>query len=357
MKKSRKTGILFRIFLIFLTIGLIWSCNDDDEETSSPNNPNEDVYVAGGVIYNGFRRATYWKNGIPVTLNEGPRASNASDIFIKDSDIYVVGSKKNEEYEDIPVLWINGQENLLNIKRTIGKANSIFVSDTIYVGGYGSNGINKTAKLWVFSAGFDVTPLNEGNAEIESVFVDQGMVYLAGYEYEGDYKVAKYWTFDTGRPEYFEEFPLEQDQNHVNYNIANSIAVKNNTIYIAGHNGKGAALWTNNVPTSLYSSGFGFSGLSIFLKDNDIYVVVAGGDIITNSSFYWKNGEITNLSRGDADLEFARSIALGEENIYVAGYFEKAENPWAVLWTNNNPVDLTKNKTRSWAFSVKVVPK
>ena len=356
MKKSRKTSIVFKSLLIFLTIGLIWSCNDDDEGTSPPNS-NEDVYVAGGIMSPYFRRATYWKNGVPVTLNEGPRASDATDIFIKGSDIYVVGSKKNEQYEDIPVLWVNGIERLLEINGEIGEANSVFVSDTIYVGGYESNGYIKTAKLWVFSAGLDVTSPNGINAEIKSVYGDQGKIYMAGYEYKGDKKIAKYWTYDSGKPELFEEFALVQDNNSVNANIANSIVVKNNKVYVAGHDGNGAVLWTNNVRTNLNPTEFSFTAQSIFIKDNDLYVAGTGGDINTNMSWYWKNGELTNLSRGDAEYEVANSIAVGEENIYVSGYFRTNDDDWAVLWTNNNPEDLTKNKIRSWAHAVKVVKK
>ncbi len=356
MKKSRITGILFKLLFFLFIFGFLCSCNGDDGCPSQQNNPNEDVYVAGGMRVSGMTRATYWKNGVPITLNEGTRASMANDIFIKGSDIYVVGYVKNEQYEEMPALWINGAESLLNIRGASGMAYSVFVADKIYIGGYESNG-PVTARLWVSGNSEYVTPLNEGIAEIRSIYVDQNKVYLAGYEYEGNNKIAKYWIYDSQGSNPFEEFTLDQQQGQVNDNVANSIVVKNNKIYIAGRDDKGAVLWTNNVPTRLYPDDPKSLGQSIFIKNNDIYVAGISGDQPTNMAWYWKNGELTNLSRGDGDLEFANSIAVGEENIYVVGSLRNSAVEWATLWTNNTPEDLTKNKTNSWANSVKIVKK
>ncbi len=356
MKKSALKNFVFKGFLILSILGFLWSCEEDEGSPTQPTNPNEDVYIAGGVMSPYYRQATYWKNGDPVILDEGPRASDATDIFIKGNNIYVVGSKKNEQYEDRPVLWENGVERLLNINGISGEANSIFVSDTIYIGGYESDGFTKHGKLWIFSNGWDVTSPNGGESEVKSVYVDQNNVYLSGYEYEGDQPLAKYWIFNSGNPDYFEEVVLEQPEIGID-NVGNSIIVKNNKIYVAGSNGSGATLWIDNVPTNLYPEDSKFSGKSIFIKDNDVYVAGTGGDITDNMGWYWKNGMLTKLSRGDAEYEVVNSIAVGEENVYVAGYLRTGEDDWAALWTNNNPEDLTKTKKRSWAHSVKVVEK
>ncbi len=353
MKRSLKIQNLLRVLFIICTLGLLWSCEDDEENTPQ-NNSNEDVYVAGAVKSNHFGRATYWKNGVPVTLNEEAKGSTANDIFIDGSDIYVVGSTLNADLEDVPALWINGRQTYVRLTGTTGEINSVFVSGgVIYMAGSDDN----VGKLWVSSYGVELRPPSGNSSEFKSVVVVQDMIYVAGFEYEGNVKHAKYWSYSKYGPQKLEAFDLEQFHNEGNFNDANSIVVKDNNIYVAGNNGKNATLWKNNQPTNLYPGDQNFEGTSIFIKGNDVYVSGLGGDLQTNLSWYWKNGVLTNLNRGEAGLEMAHSVAVGKENIYVAGYVRKTTDDWAVLWTNNKPEDMTHNKTRSWAYSVKVVSK
>ncbi|MFN8863165.1 MAG: hypothetical protein ACK5W1_02545 [Flavobacteriales bacterium] len=107
---------------------------------------NGEVYVCGFEEdgSGGRRLAKYWVNGTEVVLGDDEENSLANDIWVEDGDVYVVG------YEDIyyeaidtyiqrPVLWINGERQLLAGGDTMseGEATRIFIeNDSIYIVGF-----------------------------------------------------------------------------------------------------------------------------------------------------------------------------------------------------------------------------
>lgn len=356
-----KTNISTSLFIVFGSIMLLFSLiSCDPEECPGPpvqENVNEDVYVAGGLQLTNYTQAVYWKNGVPYILNEGPRASRAYNIFLDHPYLYVAGSKKDETYVDIPVIWENHLERELESNGQEGEAYAVFFGhNKVFAAGYVKERGYRTATLWNPFNKITIGSTGE-NSEIRAIYVLQNEVHLVGKSEIAGKQQAKYWIFNyhTGA---LEEVPLQQE-NHGIGNTASAISIKNNKIYIAGHDGSGATLWIDGTPTLIYSGPRKdlFYGKDIAIKGNDVYVAIGGGDINSNDAFYWKNGETTNLNRGTANTIHLRSLAVGKEDVYLAGYGRLDQDDWAYLWTNKTPTDLSGNKRRSWAYSVKVVEK
>ena len=62
-----------------------------------------DVYIAGAVFgSDGALHATYWKNGVPTTLDQ--KYSVATAITVSGSDVYVAGNRS----VDSALYWKNG---------------------------------------------------------------------------------------------------------------------------------------------------------------------------------------------------------------------------------------------------------
>jgi hypothetical protein len=90
-----------------------------------------DVYVAGyhhGPTFT--QQATYWKNGVAVTLNNGPSLNNgaswAQSIVVVGKDVYVVGAVVDETYSSSEAtVWKNGVPTKIGGEESFG--NAIFV--------------------------------------------------------------------------------------------------------------------------------------------------------------------------------------------------------------------------------------
>ena len=105
------------------------------EENNSANGSgglsidNNNVYVAGNGNGNYLVYAVYWKNGIPTTL-EAPKYnfnSKANDIKAMDNNVFICGYKTAENGNEIPILWINKKETILDSGESDCKALGIFV--------------------------------------------------------------------------------------------------------------------------------------------------------------------------------------------------------------------------------------
>jgi hypothetical protein len=134
-----------------------------------------DVYVAGYTIETGsgtpgqYRKATFWKNGVPTYLTNGNGNAYANSIFISGSDVYISGDEEVGPL-DVAKVWKNGVE-----------VNSIngYISTSIYVKGtdayvtgfsYTNNGNIQNSLIWkngLFANFFNPT----NNISAFSIFV------------------------------------------------------------------------------------------------------------------------------------------------------------------------------------------
>ena len=157
---------------------------------------NNDVYV-GGIEESGVdRKGIIWKNGIPTRLYGFcfPNANatctydytNINDIYVKNSDVYAIGTSISSSGIDDNIMWKNGVAMPINIKPA-----SIFVKNNdIYIVGT----VGNTAALWKNGT---ITSLTNGNnqAYATSVYVLGNDVYVAGLErISGSQNtIAKFW--------------------------------------------------------------------------------------------------------------------------------------------------------------------
>ena len=143
-----------------------------------------------------------------------------------------------------------------------------------------------------------------------------------------------------------------------------AVTVSGKDIYLAGiqriEDGRPAyeqrntmvKVWKNGVPTALTDGTTYCQVSSIAVSGSDVYVV---GQMMFGGNFapiLWKNGNLTRL----ADKGVARSVAISEGNVYVAGWEWRHdwEYPRAMLWKNGLGVPISDGTKTGDAVSVAV---
>ena len=159
-----------------------------------------DVYVAGAVskttpvpggTYSNVV-ATYWKNGVPVSLADGLEGSQANSIVVSNGDVYVAGYLCHSQTTDCnaATYWKNGVPTQLSPVTPAIATSIIQGSDGIYVGietgpdsaGYWHNGSET------------VLATNPGQVGVNQIVQYDGTIYAAG----GQAGVAEYWKGTQG---------------------------------------------------------------------------------------------------------------------------------------------------------------
>jgi hypothetical protein len=233
-----------------------------------------DVYVAGKTtsMSDYMSIATYWKNQVPVYLNNDQTLAEATSIFVQGSDIYVAGNEtivENGIQRQYATYWKNGQAFHVSRERT--EATSIYVKGTdVYMSGniwgvYPPVDENIQYNIPVYWKNGEEIQLTTGKyyAFARSIFVYNNDVYVAGTMTGVDIPnlVAGYWKNKT---------PVYLTDGRTNAN-ANSIFVTNQSVYVAGDVEKDgirkvAIYWDNNIPHYLSDESTVSSAQSIFVK-------------------------------------------------------------------------------------------
>jgi len=124
----------------------------------------------------------------------------------------------------------------------------------------------------------------------------------------------------------------------VTYGVAMSFTTSR-AVYLAGYNGSSAAYWKDG---KLFSLQGGDYARSIFVVGNDVYVAGQNTTNLGLQAVYWKNGVPVYLNTGNTSA-VANSIFVDGSDIYVAGY-ELFNNmtgfPVAKYWKNGLSVPL-----------------
>jgi hypothetical protein len=139
-----------------------------------------DVYLAGSASIGGKRVASYWKNGTRVTLGKDKDTSYGLAIAVKDNDVYVVGHTGLNLTENgyYATYWKNGVEvSLTNHSEDYSVAVDVAISGSdVYIVGYVKKGNTKEAKIWKNG---EANTLLSGNS-VSSIFAHEGDIYVAG---------------------------------------------------------------------------------------------------------------------------------------------------------------------------------
>ncbi|MEI8046105.1 MAG: hypothetical protein WCI92_01895 [Bacteroidota bacterium] len=174
---------------------------------------NHNIGTGDGFINT---RAAYWKGGKEILLSDAEHNSDATSIFVNETEIYIAGcessqSKKGGYLEGyVATYWKNGKAIYLTDKKKYNFATSIYVSNgDVYVAGYGSEKEtnNETAKYWKNGNEIQLTD-GIGYSHANSIFVIGNDVYVAGeinpetadpdilklaFSDTGANKIAVYW--------------------------------------------------------------------------------------------------------------------------------------------------------------------
>ena len=140
-----------------------------------------DVFVAGYVgDAGGICRATYWKNGVPVTLSGPGQHTYVNDMVVVNDDVYVVG------YRHIGIFgvarwWKNGTEMPVSDDAHFSSAEGICVAgNDVYIAGYEGNSANKqVAKYWKNGNPVNISD-GTTNISLSGIAVNGQDVYVSG---------------------------------------------------------------------------------------------------------------------------------------------------------------------------------
>lgn len=234
-------------------------------------------------------KAVLWKNGIKTTLSTN--SSSANSVYVANGKPYVVGIDNNTA-----TLWHNNTtRNFVDAF----DATDIYVKDNdIYISGNTTTGMG----FWKIN--------NEGTyftntislSSARSICVQNSNAYIAGFESStAGIRSAKLWNANLiSTTQYGDDtafwsvFAQEQNVYACGYKVVNSIATR-------------AMLWKNNQATQLSQNpSFAYS---VFATATDNYV--AGYENISSTkACIWKNGIIQTLS---TNISAATSVFITEK--------------------------------------------
>lgn len=198
----------------------------------------------------------------------------------------------------------------------------VYVAGTDYVQPYG-----QVATVWKDGQVFKLFIENRVN-HARSVFVGERNIYTVGSR-KGEYYSAMVYDNDESKT-----YPL--------YSDAYSVFVSGQDVYVAGYDVEyGPCLWKNHKGSKLPGKmNYEGKATAVFVSGNDVYVAgylygYKGGKDI---AVLWKNNELIELSDGTVNAR-AYSVFVSGNDVYVAGE-EKSGSSKAMLWKNNTLVPL-----------------
>ncbi|MCO5240915.1 MAG: hypothetical protein M9904_12775 [Chitinophagaceae bacterium] len=336
----------------FYAIALFFSTGCKKNNTDSHNSKSQ-IYVGGSDA----NKAVLWKNGSEsaLSLSRSTGLSDVRSVFISDNDVYAVGY----EGSFFPKLWKNGIEMNLNLNgRSNGSASSVYVSNNdVYVAGTQDANPSMIPLLWkngqpnLLSSNPDKNPANDVG-EATSVFVSDNNVYVAG------------WTTLVD-PSRLPTAILWKNNEIINLSfgiyyqaMAWSVFVSGNDAYTVGYEKETdgriyAIIWKNRLGTRLTNGATKAYALSVFVSGSDVYVAGYEENSSGNKvAMLWKNGESTHLTSGATDAS-ANAIYVYENDVYVAGYEENSSgNKVAMLWENSIAKALSDGNSNAIANTI-----
>jgi hypothetical protein len=304
---------------------------------------NYDVYVVGrGNSNNWINCALYWKNGVWSELPGGKTVGlNAYAVMLAGSDVYVVGATQSDGANVgwyIPTYWKNGVPVQLD-DPTVGYstyARSIAVSgSTVYVAGYnaqysGAPFYNGRFRAYYWKADGNTVkrfPLYDSATSTDafSIALSGNDVFVAGsLAKDNFYRWGSLWKND-----FSNAVPLTDGPT---YSQLTAVAVDGSDVYVAGYGGcpdfgcpKTARLWKNNMSNVVsLTSGTTVAETSAMTIVNGI-VYVCGCEKNTsgkNVAKYWKitGNTVTSFALTDGTYDAkANSIAVVGDDVFIAG--------------------------------------
>lgn len=283
-------------FLLVLTLILAFqfSCKSDDDstqpdETEDPTVedpiPDEvyDVYIVGTAL----GKPVIWKNGNLNLLDSDENYGRATGILKVMDDIYITGELNISTDKTVPVYWKNGEMTTLTDETAI----------------YGTSGIYVQGNdVWVSST---------------KIQVPSGGVNLAGYWKNGIWNQLGSGIIDSH---------------------ASGIELEGADVYVGGYENYKGCYWLNGVRNDFTTPNSNIYGMQFY--EGDKYFVGIYSNSIFNAC-YWKNGTLVDLS-DHTNSSVATCIFVENENVYVGGRELIGSSFYsAVFWKNGVKTVIT----------------
>jgi hypothetical protein len=301
---------------------------------------NNNVYCVGYQVgSDGLWCPRVWKNGdflYDCQLSSGMKDGEATSVFVRGNDIYVVGTEYDWDYEGHPALWKNRLPQSLGSGGSFpdsggyGYANSVFVSSSgdVHVSGVD----NYTRSSWQENDGVGLFPPT---------------VWVNG-------------------------LPMHLNDGYT-LGVAFAVTMANNSVYAVGferdtqfgNTGRSARLWELSPgpsgslrSTKSIGAGTGSSSASgVYASGSDVYVALweinsSGAGIAK----YYKNGSLFSLGDGSKSTQ-ALGISGHGGNVYVVGAEREIGSGninVAKYWINGEPHTISGGSREALAFGIVV---
>ena len=282
---------------------------------------NAQIYVVGyeysdydtTASHGYYYHVKYWKNGISHTLFNTEHRINVTDIFVSDTNIYIIGNEADTNsmywyysFAAQGYLWHNGSKQYLTNTTQWSSANSItVVNGDVYIAGYASTSTDLSNSRDIATLWKNGVAQSMGQDTIDtyaySVSVEDTNVYVVGRKFVYNYppprsrNIGVVWkngeelfTIDDGTAGFFPRQWYFTD-----------IKVVNGEIYVIGY-------------------------------------VRQDFDSPRLRAIILKNGVLQYLTEYNADRSYANAICVVDNDVYVAGrgYFNEETWTTAVVWKN-----------------------
>ncbi|RYE13968.1 MAG: hypothetical protein EOP51_28920, partial [Sphingobacteriales bacterium] len=276
------------IILLFSACGKVNTPAPEVKPVDSAAVKEPHVYLIGTTWseadkkYNAFA----WKDGNLAFLNSSDEVGSAMSIAVQGGDIFVGGYiKKPSNESQVATYWKNGIPTTIEADQEFGSSvQNIAVSgNDVYAVGW----VNGAAKYWKNGISHLLqSPSMRNTAKAVAVKGDD--LYIGGYYTDPDTKksVPAYWKNDV-------LVNLPAPAGH--HGMVNDIAIKGNDIYAVGYtlevDGKNevATYWKNGKRVALSDDSRSSSISCITISGDDIYMA---GEVDRSTMVCWKNDKI-----------------------------------------------------------------
>lgn len=327
------------------TVSYTVTAEDGSTGVFSVNVETKDIYMCGNELINNVKTAVYWKNNIKTFLGNKTTPSEAKQLFISGTDVYVVGS---DGY------WKNGIKTTL-VAPAGGSllTESIFVvNNDVYVSGRIDPKNNSNAPYAVYWKNGVLVPLIAPGKFLSSalsIFVSGTDIYIAVNEQVDQQNGREVTT-------YFKNNAKITLPNSGNENAwSRYIFINGNDVHLLGLVNGNPVTWKNGVVTKLATGGT--DPTSIFSTQNDIYVSGYNGNLFITQAVYWKNGALVVLPiKSNETMAEAHSVFVLGNDVFIGGSvatYDGFHRYRATYWINNQQVTFGDLNTEVKSIIVK----
>lgn len=340
---SPATKVLSIIALCFV---FFVSCKKD-EDTLPPTNPPtgsiNGVYIAGMVD----KRAVIWKDSVLTFLTPVSPSGTmafAIKVLVYNNNVYILGAIQSGGLTAIK-LWKNGVESTVatGLRGVVNNLSFDVYNDDVYVCCITENESNQN-RYWKNG---NIITLDKGGytkeIEITDIKVKNGNVYVLGDVYDEPNTGEKvvYWVNGV----------INTLPNTSRITYSQSLFINDNDIYILGRDGLRSAYWKNTIKTILAPQPpYTYASLSsLFVNNNDVYIAgnqdYVGQQNNTNYSnaTYWKNNTINISTNYNSNNYYGifRDIFVKNNIVYSVGFADTPTGTTPLYFQNNVPMPLS----------------